>query len=84
MKKRHLLLASPALVAGLLNPPPVLAQGARPPLAERKPHPTKIHGYTLEDDYFWLRDKQSPEVITYLEAENAYTEEQMRQTKDLQ
>ena len=85
MRKRHLFLASPALVAGLLNPPGTLAQGAsRPPLAERKPHSTRIHGHTLEDDYFWLRDKQSPEVIKYLEAENAYTEEQMKATKDLQ
>jgi len=85
VRKRHLFLASPALVAGLLNPPGTLAQGAsRPPLAERKPHSTRIHGHTLEDDYFWLRDKQSPEVIKYLEAENAYTEEQMKATKDLQ
>ena len=56
----------------------VLAQGAgvatRPPVARKTPHVTKIHGYTLKDDYFWLREKSNPEVITYLEAENAYTD----------
>ena len=39
---------------------------------------------TLKDDYFWLREKSNPEVRQYLEAENAYTEEVMRPTKDLQ
>ena len=56
----------------------VLAQGTgvitRPPVARKTPHETKIHGYTLKDDYFWLREKTNPEVIAYLEAENAYTE----------
>ena len=55
-----------------------------PPFATRIPHPTTIHGRTLTDDYFWLRDKESPEVRDYLEAENAYTEEVMQPTKALQ
>ena len=55
-----------------------------PPFATRIPHPTTIHGRTLTDDYFWLRDKESPEVRAYLEAENAYTEEVMQPTKALQ
>ena len=66
----------------------VLAQGAgvvtRPPVARKAPHETKIHGYTLKDDYFWLREKSNPEVIAYLEAENAYTEEVMKPAKGLQ
>ena len=45
---------------------------------------TTIHGYTLKDDYFWLREKQNPEVLKYLEAENAYTDEVMKPTKELQ
>jgi len=44
-----------------------------PPVARKNPKRTQLHGYTLTDDYAWLRDKQSPEVIAYLEAENAYT-----------
>lgn len=55
-----------------------------PPIAKTEAHPTHIHGETLEDDYFWLRDKESPEVRAYLEAENAYTDAVMAPTKDLQ
>ena len=64
--------------------PPRQTPTAAPPAAARVPHTTQIHGYTLTDDYFWLRDKMSPEVTEYLEAENAYTEEVMRPTRELQ
>ena len=50
----------------------------------RPPHVTEIHGYTLTDDYFWLRDKNDPEVLAHLAAENAYTEQVMQPTKQLQ
>lgn len=46
----------------------------KPPVAKKETKVTKIHGYELKDDYFWMRDKKNPEVIKYLEAENAYTE----------
>ena len=63
----------------------LLAQsGSTPPAAARVPHTTSIHGYTLSDDYFWLRQKSNPEVTKYLEAENAYTESVMGPTKPLQ
>jgi hypothetical protein len=45
-----------------------------PPLAERIPHILQLHGYTLTDDYFWLRERTNPKVIQYLEAENKYFE----------
>ena len=35
---------------------------------------TTMHGITLTDDYAWLRDKESPEVRAFLEAENAYAD----------
>ena len=56
----------------------------KPPLAKRVPHLTEIHGYTLRDDYFWLREKKNPEAIKYLEEENAYTDEVMKPTKEMQ
>lgn len=56
----------------------------QPPAAKKVPHTTTIHGYTLVDDYFWMRDKANPEVIQHLEAENAYTEQVMAHTKGLQ
>jgi oligopeptidase B len=42
-------------------------------MAEKKPKITNIHGETLNDDYFWLREKSNPAVIAYLESENAHT-----------
>ncbi len=45
----------------------------KPPVALREPHPVILHGDTLSDDYFWLRDRDRPEVRGYLEAENTYT-----------
>jgi oligopeptidase B len=58
--------------------------GLQPPVAKRIPKVTKIHGETLVDHYFWLRDKTNPEVISYLEAENAYTKAVMKSTEKLQ
>ncbi|WP_026343810.1 S9 family peptidase [Nocardia sp. BMG111209] len=45
-----------------------------PPVAKRVPAERLHHGDTVVDEYEWLRDKESPEVIAHLEAENAYTE----------
>ena len=85
MNKRHMLLASQALAVGLLTTPAAAQEAARrPPLAEKRPHMTEIHGLTLTDDYFWLRERSNPEVINYLEAENAYTDAVMAPTRALQ
>jgi oligopeptidase B len=45
-----------------------------PPSARRIPHERTFHGDTFIDEYAWLGDKDDPETIAYLEAENAYTE----------
>ena len=55
-----------------------------PPVATIRHTERKLHGHTLADDYGWLRDRQNPEVIAYLEAENAYCAEVMEPTKALQ
>jgi len=74
----------------LITDTPVLAQmdGAsttpQPPMAEKKPKETKIHGDTLVDDYFWLREKSNPAVLEYLKAEDAYTLSMMKSTEGLQ
>jgi oligopeptidase B len=79
------LMYLPPLVATLVVPA-VLAQNVavQPPAAKKVPHETTIHGQTLHDDYFWLREKENPDVIKHLEAENAYTEAVMAPTKALQ
>jgi oligopeptidase B len=55
-----------------------------PPLARAERTETRLHGHTLVDDYAWLRHKDSPETVAYLEAENAYTDAFMAGTVELQ
>src|SRR3954468_7152817 len=55
-----------------------------PPVAKKIAHTMTVHGTTLSDDYFWMRDKKNPEVIAYLEAENAYTDAMTKSTAALQ
>ena len=55
----------------------------QPPRADRRPITTEHHGRTRVDDYEWLREKDSPEVRAYLDAENAYTEERTAHLADL-
>ncbi len=55
-----------------------------PPLARREPVEHIIHGDRLVDHYAWLRHKENPDVIAYLEAENAYTEAILKPTQDFQ
>ncbi|MGC4071575.1 MAG: S9 family peptidase [Nibricoccus sp.] len=47
---------------------------AKPPAAARQPKDVTVHGDKRVDDYFWLREKDSPAVLEYLKAENVYTE----------
>lgn len=63
----------------------------KPPVAKKETKVTKIHGYEIKDDYFWLRSGKDPktgrvrpEVEDYLNAENTYTESVMKPTADLQ
>ena len=54
------------------------------PKAEKKHHIEQTHGETRPDPYFWLREKENPDVIAYLKAENAYTDAVMSETSALQ
>ena len=60
------------------------ADTPRPPVAKKDPHTTQIHGETLVDDYYWLRNKGTPEVEEYLKAELAYAQAFMKPTEALQ
>lgn len=55
-----------------------------PPQAPRVPHVTTLHGQSVEDDWFWLRDKDDPRVRAYLEEENAWADAAMADTAALQ
>lgn len=45
-----------------------------PPRPAQRPVERTHHGDTVVDPYEWLRDKEDPEVIAHLEAENAYAD----------
>ena len=56
----------------------------KPPIAEKKPKELTIHGHTRIDNYFWMNNREDTSVINYLKAENAYTDEMMKDTKEFQ
>lgn len=75
-EKLFIVLAAVIIFTG-----PLIAQDAmKPPTAKKGPKVLKIHGYEIVDNYAWLRDrsdKKDPEIMKYLDAENAYTEANM-------
>jgi len=68
MVRRLVLIASLVLSSHAYGAAPT------PPVAPKKPHEMVLFGDTRDDEYFWMRDKSDPAVISHLEAENAYTE----------
>ncbi|TAD99194.1 MAG: S9 family peptidase [Bacteroidetes bacterium] len=55
-----------------------------PPVAKIAPKELENHGQKRTDNYFWLRERENPEVTDYLKAENAYADTMLGHTKDLQ
>lgn len=56
----------------------------KPPQAPQRPHEISEVGHTRNDPFFWLRNKNDPEVLKYLNAENHYTEHALKSTEGLQ
>src|SRR3954463_4804202 len=54
------------------------------PRAPRRPKALTAHGDTRVDDWYWLRDRDDPEAIAYLQAENDWTEQATAHTAALQ
>lgn len=54
------------------------------PTVDKKPTKLEKHGDVRIDDYYWLNDRENPEVIAYLEAENAYNDTMTAHTKNFQ
>lgn len=55
-----------------------------PPVAKKIAKELTIHGDTRIDNYYWLNNREDTAVIAYLEAENAYREEIMKETEQFQ
>ena len=71
------------IAPALARTAPALA-GPRPPVARVQPTPLKGIGPDRIDNYYWLENRDSPEVLAYLNAENAYAESVMAPTKPLE
>lgn len=56
----------------------------RPPICEQKPHRLEIHNDVRIDNYYWLNDRENPEVINHLNAENEYTDKVMAPLAEFQ
>src|SRR5438067_11757136 len=54
------------------------------PVTTTKPKVDTLNGEVRTDNYVWIREKTNPDVIAYLNAENAYTEAKMKHTEALQ
>ena len=54
------------------------------PRAQKKPKELVHHGDVRIDDYYWLNDRENPEVIQYLEEENTFRKKAMQHTEKLQ
>ncbi len=57
------------MAADTPGPPPLV-----PPAAPRRPHVVSAHGDDREDPWYWLREREDPAVLDYLQAENAFTD----------
>ena len=69
--------ATGSATAAARTEPRALATAATPPDAAQRPHTvTAPHGAQRSDEYYWLRDdkRQYPEMLAYLQAENAYAD----------
>lgn len=83
MKYRLILLLSVILAASCQNQKkdmPVM----EPPTAKKMPKELSLHGDVRVDDYYWMNQREDPEVISYLERENSYYKTLTAHTKDFQ
>ena len=55
-----------------------------PPVAKKVKKELTTHGHTRVDNYYWMNERENPEVIAHLEAENAYKDAVMKHTEPLQ
>jgi oligopeptidase B len=78
MKTRNIVWLSAALLVSACG-----GNDMEPPEARKQPVELETHGDVRIDEYFWLRERDNPEVIRYLEDENAYTERMLEDASGL-
>ncbi|MFA6109275.1 MAG: S9 family peptidase [Candidatus Latescibacterota bacterium] len=81
---RGLRLLALLLVLGTTGSRAYGADRPTPPMATARPESLVAHGQVRLDEYYWLRQRDDPEVLAYLAAENAYADSVMAPTAALQ
>lgn len=66
------------------NPDSANGQLPEPPEAKKIPHELTTHGHVRNDEYYWLKERENADVISYLNSENEYTREMMSDVADLE
>jgi oligopeptidase B len=88
MKQNRVAISILTLIMTFSISNPTFSQTAdkqlKPPAVNKIPKDVTAQGDKRIDDYFWLREKGNPAVLAYLQAENAYTDEFMKPTLELQ
>ena len=83
-----LLIGTTALAIGVVGCATTTGKGDvemnQPPVAKRVQHKLEKHGGVRIDDYYWLKEREDPEVVSYLEAENAYLDAVLGHTEKAQ
>jgi oligopeptidase B len=79
----RMLLSRSVLASSILVPTLILA-APNTPQAPQKPHEVTEVSRTRNDPFFWLREKDNPEVLKYLETENRYTDNALKHIEKLQ
>jgi oligopeptidase B len=77
LSRRPLAAIGLLLASGVAAPASLAADAPTPPVAAQRPHEVKApHGAVRNDEYYWLRDdkRENPEMLAYLNAENAYAD----------
>ncbi len=80
MKLTYMLLLTMVLGCGQ----PEKRTDPEPPVAEKRDTALVNHDHTRIDPYYWMNDREDPDVISYLEAENEYLEAKLDHTRPLQ
>ena len=84
---KSILLSLAALLIFSCNNKPsnkLMSDFNQPPLANKIPKELKIHGDVRVDEFYWLNDRENPEVIDYLNKENDYYKQETKHTKIFQ
>lgn len=84
--KKHLLISCVCVIfaANAQNSKMEISGNLTPPMAAVKPKTLEKHGDVRTDNYYWLNERENPEVIDYLKKENAYYEGMTAHTQKFQ